>query len=215
MSKTQRELLMLFGILVLIGGILYLRLGRGGESSAAGTPPGLVPQVQAPGQPTGGLSPDMTRSGDQPNPLAQYPMEFPEPGLTDSAVAARITSGSIADPFARYRGRPIRTTQRPTQAQTQETVTPPPPHVIYLEDWPAGIRYQGVFPIAGSPGRWRARFNGRNVQIGERVPSANPSAEYVLVDASPVLVQIRWEDEDSNTVRIFTYLPRPPRPNQR
>jgi len=215
MSKTQRELLMLFGILVVLGGILYLKLGRGEESSAAGTPPGRVSQMQVPGQPTGGLSPDTTRSGDQPNPLDHYPLESLEPGLTDSAVAARIARGSIADPFARYRGRPTRTTQRPTRTETQEPEIPPPLQWIYLEDWPAGMRFQGVYPVAGSPGVWRTRFNGRNVQIGEKVPSANPSAEYVLVDASPLLVRIKWEDKDSNTVRIFTYLPRPPRPNQR
>ena len=204
MSKTQRELLMLSGILIVLGGILYLRLGRGGESPSTVTVQNQGSQVQTTSLP-GGVTPGTT----PPGVLAQYPLEFLEPGLTDSAVTARIYGSSVGDPFARYRGRPTRTTQQTTRPQQRVPATPPPRQVIYLDDWPPQVRYQGVFQVAGSPGVFRARFNGRNVQLGEKI---SPT-QYVLVDASPLLVRIRWEDERSNTIRIFRYLMQPPTPD--
>lgn len=200
MSKTQRELLMLAGILVFLGGILYIRLSGGGKSSSPSTVPASGSQTQTVSQP-GGTAPGTMTPGDQPGLPPQSALAFFEPGLTDSAVTARIFSSTVGDPFARIRGGQTRPTQRITRPQRQPT-TQPARRVEYLDDWPARITYQGHFPVAGSPGVFRARFNGRTVQVGEKIPPT----DYILVEASALLVQIRWEDQLRNTVWIFRYL---------
>ncbi len=83
--------------------------------------------------------------------------------------------------------------------------------VQYLDDWPAQITYQGHFPVAGSPGVYRVSFNGRIVEVGEKIAPT----EYILVEASALLVQIRWEDQLNNTVWIFRYRRQQPVPDLR
>ena len=201
MSKTQRELLMLAGILVFLGGILYVRLSGAGESSPPSTVPASGSRTQAVSLPEGAVPRTMT-PGDQPGHLPQSSLAFFEPGLTDSAVTARIFSSIVGDPFASIRGGQTRPTQQITRPQIQQPTTQRARRVEYLDDWPAQITYQGHFPVAGSPGVYRAMFNGRIVQVGEKIAPT----EYILVEASALLVQIRWEDQSSNTVWIFRYL---------
>ena len=199
MSKTQRELLMLAGILVFLGGILYVRLSGGGESSPSSTVSAPGSQVQ-PGSQPGGSAPGMVTPGIQPD-LPQSAMAFFALGLTDSAATARIFRSSVGDPFANIRGGQTRPTQQVTRPQRPQT-TQPARSVKYLDDWPAQVTYQGHFPVAGSRGVFRAMFNGRIVKVGEKIAPT----EYILVEASALLVQIRWEDQSSNTVWIFRYL---------
>ncbi len=207
MSKTQRELLMLAGILVFLGGILYIRLSGGGESSRPSTMPAPGSRTQTASRPVGTAPGTMTPGGE--GLQSQSALAFFEPGLTDSAVTARIFSSSVGNPFARYRGGQTRPTRPSTRPQRQQPATPLTRRVEYLDDWPPQITYQGVFPVADSPGVFRARFNGRNVQVGEKIAPT----EYVLVEASPLLVQIRWEDRRRNTIWIFRYLRQQPVPD--
>lgn len=208
MSKTKRELLMLAGILVLLGGIFFVRMGGGEQSSSPSTvSPGS--QTQTAPQP-GGTAPGTMTPGDQPGLLSQSALAFFEPGLTDSAVTARIFSSTVGDPFASIRGVQTRPARQVTRPQ-QQPITQPVRRVQYLDDWPAQITYQGHFPVAGSPGVYRVSFNGRIVEVGEKIAST----EYILVEASALLVQIRWEDQLSNTVWIFRYIRQQPVPDLR
>ena len=208
MSKTQRELLILGGILIVLGGLLFLRFGTEeapDSAEPAGTPAAGVPAGAAPERPlTRGEMQRLQAGGqpaapDDPAPLlARFPIEMLDPALSDSAVAARIAAGGVPDPFAEDRGRraPVRTstTRTPTPPAQQEIRT------VQLTDWPEGIRFEGIFQIAGSPGAFSTSFNGHRVLVGEKIPNT----EWELIEASVLMVRIRRQTR--NLIEEYRYL---------
>lgn len=204
MSKTKRELLIFAAIMVVLGGILYLRFGGGGESRSPVPTSNQTSSVTSTSE-----VPDQSQTlqGEDPHALlsAHSPDLLLDPTLSDSAVAVRITRGSFIDPFARDRPRASQTTPRPaTQQQTQQSNQD---RLVeeYLPDWPEGIRYQALMGVAGEPGVYTVTFNGRVVRVDEQIPSTL-SPGFVLVEASPSLIWIRKEVKSgSRTTKVIHY----------
>jgi hypothetical protein len=198
MTKTQREVLILIGILIVIGVILIIRLGGGGNAPAL-PPPGTLPAGSA-------ASPG---PADDPGALliTQAPVEMLNPALSDSAIAARIMNGPIRDPFASNR----RTTRPVRQTDPQPTVTRAPPErrEIALTDWPEGVRYDMLSAIPGSPGEYSVLFNDQPVRVGEVIPGTRyndePGTEWRLVEASRLLIVIQREIHTDRIWEVSTY----------
>ena len=211
MSKTQRELLILVGILLVIAVILYIRLGGGGEGAAP--PPATTPpagQTAAPGTP-GTTGPAQPGGGESPEPLliTQAPAEMLNPALTDSAVAARISSGRIRDPFASDRRASTRAPTRTPTRREPEPRAEPTLRETWLEDWPPGITYEGLMPRLDAPGEFAVEFNGHTVRVGEPIPgtgvSGIPDSEWVLREASTLVILIRREVKDDSRWEVTWY----------
>ena len=197
MSKTQRELLILGGILAARSGILIMRIGGG--DSAPTTPPAQTPAMATSGGGTPGTTPGSTVPGQgsatDTQLLAQYPLEMLVPGLSDSAVAARIRSGEVPDPFSATRGRQTRpaSTTRPTPSRPRAKPT------VELDDWPAGVRFNGVSGNIDDPDQYVALFSGRPVKQGDKIPGT----EYVVVTVTATVVEIRGEFPDR--IEVYRY----------
>jgi len=169
MTKQQRELLLFFGILVVLGGILVLRFSGGDETVA---PPGQsAAATGTAGQPGPGSTPGgPTQPGTGPGSLTvdQVPIEMLDPALSDSAVTARIMTGSITNPFAANR----RTA--PARPPTRRTEPEPEPverttERITHEEWPDELNYGGISEKADAPGVFRVRINGEYFEQGDTV----------------------------------------------
>jgi hypothetical protein len=195
MSKTQRELLILGGILATLTVVLVVR-GRGSRpaNAARQTSPGTEATTAEGSQAVDPTSAELMR---------QYPIAMLVPTLSDSAVTARIRAATVPDPFAENRGRvtrpqqaPVRRPQRPTQPRTRPTID--------LTDWPAGVRFNILAEVPDSPGVWRASFSGRPVNVGEKIRGT----EFVLVDATAAYLIIRAEFADR--IEVFRYVVPPP-----
>jgi hypothetical protein len=199
MSKTQRELLILGGILATLAVVLVMR-GRG---SSGTRPANAARQSSASTQATtpGGTTTPGNQAVDPTSTelMRQYPIAMLVPTLSDSAVAARIRAATVPNPFAENRGRvtrpqqaPVRRPQRPTQPRTRPTID--------LTDWPAGVRFNILAEVPDSPGVWRASFSGRPVNVGEKIRGT----EFVLVDATAAYLIIRAEFADR--IEVFRYV---------
>lgn len=199
MSKQQRELLILFGILVVLGGIFYMRFGRGGNSPN--------PQLAQPqqGQPAGGGTPGAGtpgQPGDQlPTLATQFPLDFLLPGLSDSTLAVKIMGGRTPNPFATNHMRPPRV--RSDQTQQTRTTRPAQPdtHLVELDKWPEGIRYTAVTPVLNEPGVFTVTINGLVLRKDDEIPGTG----FVVVEITPLLVRIRKEETVGNVTTITTY----------
>jgi hypothetical protein len=204
MTKTQRELLMLVGILIVIGVILILRLGGNGD----------IPDL-----PPADTVPSTTRtatSGSAGDPgsllITQAPMEMLNPALSDSAVTARITTGRIRDPFATNRRTNTRvpTTTTTTQQTTQQTTTREPEmrENIHTE-WPEGVRYDLLISRTGRPGEYSVLFNDQPVLVGEVIPGTRwnniPETEWKLLEATPLRIVIQREVHTTEIWEVSTY----------
>jgi hypothetical protein len=204
MTKTQRELSILGGILLVLAILLILRFRPGGGAippPAAGTSPAVTRPVPRPAQPGG-----TPATGAVSIPLSQYPLELLEPGLSDSAVAAKITAGGFADPFSRDRGRVQETAAAPAQPTPRTPAAPRPWRDQQLSDWPAGVRCQSVIEKVNAPGSYTVRFNGRIVDVGEKIPGT----DWILVEANAILVRIRREDAQNRIRYEYRYVLPPP-----
>ncbi len=197
MTKTQRELAILGGILAVLVVIMVMRSGGGdGTATDSSTTAAASPQRPAtrPGTTPGGAA--------QQPPLSQYPLELLEPGLSDSAVTAKIRSGGFADPFALDRGR---SRPAPTPATTTQPSRPQPPRTWtdrQLSEWPAGVRYQGLIEKEDAPGSYTVRFNNRATDVGETIPGT----EWRLIEASPILIRIQRDDARNRIHYYYRYL---------
>jgi len=194
MSKTQRELLILGGILATLAVILIMRFGGGESTSPAQTPATATSGGGSPGTTPGSTVPAQGTATDT-QLLAQYPLEMLVPGLGDSAVAARIRSNSVPDPFSSTWGRATRpvTTTRPTPSQPRTKPT------VQLDDWPAGVRFNGVSGNIDDPGQYVALFSGRPVKQGDKIPGT----EYVVETVTATVVIIRGEFPDR--IEVYRY----------
>jgi len=97
-------------------------------------------------------------------------MEMLNPALSDSAVAVRIASGRIRDPFAsdrRVSTRPPTTTTTRPPARRRD---PPTRQERHFTDWPEDVIYGGLVSRAGAPGTYSVLFNDQSVQVGEVIP---------------------------------------------
>ncbi|MFO7769066.1 MAG: hypothetical protein R6W82_08970 [bacterium] len=203
MSKTQRELLILGGILGVLAVILLLRFG-GGEEEAP------VPAGEEQPVPTRPLTRgEMMRGEGGGTPTAsqiqgelarQLPMDLVVPGLSDSAVTARIAAGGVPDPFSELRG-PVRRTTRSTPQPTS-TRSPRAWRQETLSDWPSGLDFQGLIPVMGEPGVYAAQFNNHSVRVGEKIPGT----DWELREASRLLVRLYRRDESTRTEYSFQYI---------
>jgi len=204
MTKTQRELLILVGILVVIAVIFIIRQSGNGDIPVL-PPTGTVPanaRTAAPG------------SARDPGSLliTQAPSGMLNPALSDSAVTARITAGRIQDPFATNRRTSTRvpTTQTTTQPTTQTTTREPPSRrEITLTEWPDGVGYEMVLSRPGSPGEYVVLFNDQQVLVGEVIPGTRwnniPGTEWKLLEATRLLVRIQREVHTSAIWEVSTY----------
>ncbi len=203
MSKTQRELLILGSILAALAVILLLRF-TGGEDEV----PAEQVQQQISTRPmTRGEMMRGSRGGTQPTPAqiqgelaSQLPLELVVPGLSDSAVTAKIRAGGVPDPFSELRG-PVR---RTTQTRPRSTVQQPPREwrSVTLTDWPQALDFQGLLPVMGEPGIYAAQFNNRSVRVGEKVPGT----EWELTEASRLLIRVRLRDTSTRTEYTYQYI---------
>jgi hypothetical protein len=209
MTKTQRELSILGGILLVLSVLLVLRFRPGGAGSSGTVPPATGTQTAAnrpaprPAQPGGTPA---TAPGTVAIPLSQYPLELLEPGLSDSMVTAKITTGGFADPFSRDRGRVRETAPTPTRPTIQAPAAPRPWRDQQLSEWPPGVRYQGVIEKVDAPGSYTVRFNGQIVDVGEKIPTT----DWILAEANAVLIRIRREDTRNRIRSEYRYLLPPP-----
>jgi hypothetical protein len=198
MTKTQRELLILGGILSVLAVVIVMR----GRNSSGSLPANAARPTSSGTQAT---NPPGTQAVDPTSTqlMQQYPIAMLVPGLSDSAVVARIRAATVPDPFVANRGR----VTRPTQTPVQRPQRPPQPRTkptVNLQDWPAGVRFNILAQVAGSPGVYRATFSGRPVSVGEKIPGT----EFVLVDATATYLVIRAEF--SNRIEQFRYDVIPP-----
>ncbi|MFC1500503.1 hypothetical protein ACFL6T_05770 [Candidatus Zixiibacteriota bacterium] len=198
MTKTQRELLILGGILAVIVVIIVLRMGGGDE-----TPVVPVTNVPPAGQ-------RVTPGTDnlQGLDITQAPVEMLNPMLTDSAVTARIAAGTIRDPFASDRRISTRTPSR-TPRQTDPVRSEPTLREVYLESWPDGVTFQGLLPRIDAPGEYAVQFNGEPVRTGETIAGTRwnniAGTEWVLREASRLVIVIRREVKTSTRWEITWY----------
>ncbi len=197
MTKTQRELAILGGILAVLSVLLVLRLRSGGGGSSGTVPPAMG----TPGAATQPAGTPATGPGTVPIPLSQYPLELLEPGLSDSMVAAKIMAGGFADPFSRDRSRVQETAPAPARQNTTPAA-PRPWRDQQLSQWPPGVRYQGVIEKVDAPGNYTVRFNGQIVDVGEKIPTT----DWVLAEANALLVRIRREDTRNRIRYEYRYL---------
>ena len=192
-TKQQRELLILFAILVVLGGVFYLRSGGGGG-------PTPNPQLTQGQQAAGGGALGTGTPDDQLATFAnQFPIDFLLPGLTDSAVVAKILGERISNPFAKNHLRPARIVNN-------DPVRPAPPALhdtvyVELDEWPQGVRYTGVAQKVDEPGVWTVRINNTVLRTGDEIPGTG----FVLVEVNPLLVRIRKEETVGNVTTITTY----------
>lgn len=198
MTKQQRELLILVGILVVIAVILIFRLG-GGED----TPPLPVTASAPPAGQT--VTPGTAQPGETGNPrtllITQAPMEMLNPMLSDSAVAARIEAGAIRDPFASVHRTASRAPSRQPIRQPPRISTPPSLRETFLDDWPDDVRFQALIERADAPGFYSVRFNGQLVIMGDKIPGT----EWVLIEASKILIVIKKVIKTSTRNEIMWY----------
>jgi len=204
MTKTQRELLMLVGILIVIGVILVIRLSGNGD----------IPDLPPAGTVTSTTRTATQGSAGDPGSLliTQAPMEMLNPALSDSAVAARITAGRIRDPFATTRRSNTRVppVQPPTQPTTQPTTTRAPDRrEITLTEWPDGVNYDMVMSRPGRPGEYSVLFNDQPVLVGEVIPGTMwntiPETEWKLLEATPLRIVIQREVKTTEIWEVSTY----------
>ncbi len=199
MTKTQRELLILVGILVVIAVILFLRSGGGDDTLTA-----PVTDVPSAGQ-------TVTPGTDDPQTLliTQAPMEMLNPMLTDSAVTARIAAGAISDPFASNRRTSSGTPTRQPARQPDPVHRDPTLREIFLPEWPDDLEYEGLFPRVDAPGEYTVQFNSQAVRVGERVLGTTwnniAGTEWVLREASRLVIVIRREVKTSTRWEITWY----------
>ncbi|MFC1627502.1 hypothetical protein ACFL3H_00130 [Gemmatimonadota bacterium] len=198
MTKTQRELLILVGILVVIAVILFLRLGGGGDAPPA--PIANTPAAQR-----------VTPGADDPQTLliTQAPAEMLNPMLADSAVTARITAGAIMDPFASVRLTSSQTSSRQTTRQPEPVRSAPSLREIPLSDWPEGLKYDGLVSRAGVPGEYSVLFNDQPVQVGGKIPGTQwnntEGTEWVLREANRLVIVIQREVHTDRIWEVTTY----------
>lgn len=196
MSKQKRELLILFAILVVMGGVFYLRSGGGGGP----TPNPQLTQLSSGQQAAAGGVQGAGTPVDQLVTFAnQFPLDFLLPGLSDSAVVAKILGERISNPFAENHLRPARTVRNdPTRP-----VRPARPDTVYVEldEWPQGVRYTSVAQKVDEPGVWTVRINNTVLRMGDEIPGTG----FVLVEVNPLLVRIRKEETVGNVITITTY----------
>jgi hypothetical protein len=202
MTKTQRELSILGGILLVLSVMLFLRFRPGGAGGSSTVPPAMG----TPGAATQPAGTPATGPGTVPIPLSQYPLELLEPGLSDSMVTAKITTGGFADPFSRDRGRVRETAPTPTRPTIQAPAAPRPWRDQQLSEWPPGVRYQGVIEKVDAPGSYTVRFNGQIVDVGEKIPTT----DWILAEANAVLIRIRREDTRNRIRYEYRYVLPPP-----
>ncbi len=202
MTKTQRELAILGGILAVLVVIMVMR-SRGGDGAAGGPAAGPRTTAAAGSPQRPATRPGTSPGGTAQRPLlTQYPLELLEPGLSDSAVTAKIRSGGFADPFALDRGR---SRPPPTPTTTTQPNQPQPPRTWtdrQLSEWPAGIRYGGLIEKEDSPGSYTVRFNDRAIDVGETIPGT----EWRLIEASPILIRIQRDDTRNRIHYYYRYL---------
>ncbi len=199
MTKTQRELLILVGILVVIAVILFLRSGGGDD-----TPTAPVTDVPSSGQ-------TVTPGTDDPQTLliTQAPMEMLNPMLTDSAVTARIAAGAISDPFASNRRTSSGTPTRQPARQPDPVRRDPTLQETFLPEWPDGVTYQALLPRIDAPGEYSVQFNGQSVRVGGQITGTRwnniAGTEWVLREASRLVIVIRREVHTSTRWEITWY----------
>jgi len=199
MTKTQRELLILAGILAVIVVIILLR--SGGENE---TPTAPVTRVPSAGQ-------TVVPGTDDPQTmlLTQAPMEMLNPMLTDSAATARIEAGLIRDPFASDRRTSSRGPSRQPTLQPDPVRRDPTLEESYLENWPEGVTYGGIMERVDAPGEFSVRFNGQPVRVGGQIPGTRwnniAGTEWVLREASRLVIVIRREVKTSTLWNITWY----------
>ncbi|MFC1595307.1 hypothetical protein ACFL3X_00125 [Gemmatimonadota bacterium] len=205
MTKTQRELLILGGILVVIVVILLLR--QGGEGDTLTTPVTTnepsAGQTVAPG--TSGTAQPPGTENPQTLLITQAPAEMLNPMLSDSAIAARIESGSIRDPFASDHRITSRNPSRQPTRQPTRAPDPPTPREDFLDDWPEDVQFQMLIERADAPGFYSARFNGQLVAEGGKLPGT----EWVLIEASKIQIVIKRVIQTSTRHEITWYYYRP------
>ena len=202
MSKTKRELLIFGGILAVLAVVIVLR----SQGSSDTTPVNVArqsPAGSATATPGGTVQGTGVADPSSAELMQRYPVAMLVPTLSDSAVAARIRAATVPDPFAENRRRvtraqpaPVQRPQRPVQPRTKPTIN--------LTDWPAGVRFNILAAVAGSPGVHRATFSGRPVSVGEKIPGT----EFVLVEATLAYLVIRAEFRDR--IEQFRYVVIPP-----
>jgi len=208
MSKTQRELLILGGILAALAVILVLRFSGGEEGTTASSPSSSAQQEQtSPSRPLtrgemmrGEQGGARTAAEVQGELAGSLPLELVAPGLTDSAVTARIRQGAIPDPFSEVRGTVRRTTRSSQQQPARQQ--PRDYREVQLNDWPEGIDFQGLLPVMGQPGVYAAQFNNQTVRVGERIPGT----DWELTESSRLLIRLRREDRSTMTRYTFQYI---------
>jgi hypothetical protein len=203
MTKQQRELLTFFGILVVLGTILIIRFSGGGDE----TPPAVPPVTAAGSTAQAGSTPAPgtgTQPGTAPDDLTvdQVPIEMLNPALSDSAVAARITTGSLTNPFAQNR----RTT--PVRQPTRQPTRDPAPvqrlsRERTLERWPEELQYQSLLERSDNPGVYRVRINGSWYEMGDTVTGT--SWQLLEVNARIIRLQKKEQTREGNQIIDWTY----------
>jgi hypothetical protein len=200
MSKQQRELLILFGILVVLGGIFYMRFGRGGQS-----PNPQLAQLQQGQPPAGGGTPGAGTPGQPgtqlPTLATQFPLDFLLPGLSDSALVAKIMRERTPNPFAQNHLRPPRVRSETTQPTRPTRPAQPDTVLVELDSWPRGMGYRGVTPVLSEPGVFTVNINGQALRTGDEIPGTG----FMVVEVNPLLVRIRKEETVGNVTTITTY----------
>jgi hypothetical protein len=202
-TKQQRELLTFFGIIVVLAVILIIRFTGGGGDTV--TPPGSQPVATGPATP-GNQTPSPGGQGQtetDPDDLTvdQVPIEMLHPALSDSAVTARITAGSITNPFAENRRtepvrQPSRQQSRPTRIDTVYREVP-------LDEWPEELSFSTLVERSDAPGVWRARINGSWYEMGDEIEGAG--WKVMEVGARLIRLQKQETTRERNQVIIRTY----------
>lgn len=209
MSKTQRELLILGGILAALAVILVLRFSGGEEDGTTVASPSSSAQQEetASSRPLtrgemmrGEQSGARTAAEVQGELAGALPLELVAPGLTDSAVTVRIRQGAIPDPFSEVRGSVRRTAQPSRQQPARQQ--PREYREVQLNDWPEGIDFQGLLPVMGQSGVYAAQFNNQTVRVGERIPGT----DWELTESSRLLIRLRRENSSTMTRYTFQYI---------
>jgi len=209
MTKQQRELLTFFGILVVLGTILIIRFSGGGDEIVppAGSPATTASSTARPGgTPAPGTA---SQPGTDPGDLTvdQVPIEMLNPALSDSAVSARITAGSITNPFAENRRTtPVR------QPSRQPTRDPAPLERIArertLEDWPEDLSFSTLVERSDAPGVWRARINNAWYEMGDEIEGTG----WQLMEVGRRIIRLQKKEQTRERNRIidwtyyFTYV---------